>query len=80
MKIDAIEGENNMMWSEIQGMTDRLPDKEMIPEGVNMLDRKQFNQFPDALHPTKDRSPPKDITKMRKFNGIEIKPLIPKYV
>jgi len=69
-----MEAENNMMWSEIQGMTDRLPDKEMIPEGVNMLDRKQFNQFPDALNPTKDRSPPKDIEKMRKFKGIEVKP------
>ena len=39
-KIDAIEAENNMMWSEIQEMSDNIPDKEMMPEGVNMLERK----------------------------------------
>lgn len=57
-KIDAVEAENNYMWSEVQEMSDKLPDKEMIPEGVNMLERNKFNQFPAALKPTKDRSPP----------------------
>lgn len=69
-----MEEENNQMWAEIQEMNDAVPDKEMIPDTVNMLDRKQFNQFPDAFKPTKDRSPPKDIEKLRKFKGIEVKP------
>jgi hypothetical protein len=42
-KIDAVEAENNYMWSEVQEMSDKLPDKEMIPEGVNMLERNKFN-------------------------------------
>jgi len=28
------------MFSEIKEMNDTLPDKEVIPEGINMLDRK----------------------------------------
>ena len=39
-KIDAVESENNTMWSEIQELNDNLPDKEMVPDTINMLDRK----------------------------------------
>jgi hypothetical protein len=51
-------------------MTDRLPDKEMLPDSINMLDRKQFNQFPDELKPTKNRTPTRTIEKLRNHKGI----------
>ena len=61
------EEENNEMWDEIQMMNESIPDKNIIPESINVLERKEIVQFKHAFKPTKERSPPKQIEKMRRY-------------
>ena len=43
LKIKAFEEENNEMWNEIKLMNEAIPDKNIIPETMNVMERKEFN-------------------------------------
>ena len=81
VKMAAIEEDNNLMWNEIRQMNEVTPEANSLL-GLSIADRLSYKTeatakygYGEGLH-----EPPKNLITSKKYQGPEIKPLMPKFV